>query len=221
MRILTAAVVAGVAGLALQAETFAQRSLQFDINVASVLAKDNTSTGSALSLGFSGTVQLGFTSGQTKLEGIFSLVPGIGGTSTVQPYTGTLTDFLLTVNLTSGNVTGGSLKIDSNGGSGAGGDTYSATIGAGGSLSAFVGGGFILQGLSQTGSFSDSNFQGVDVSDFSGNSLTGAFLSFRLAPNAKGMGFADAEVFVNNVPTPASLSLLGAAGMVMGRRRRR
>jgi hypothetical protein len=221
MRILTAAAIAGVAGLAMQASALAQRSLQFDVNVAPVSAKNAAGAGTALSLGFTGTVQLGFLSGSTKLEGIFALVPGIGGTSTVQPYTGTLTDFLISVNLSGGNVTGGTLKIDSNGGSSGGGDTYSATLGSGGSLSAFVGGGFILQGLTQAGSFSDSNYQGVNVSDFSGNALTGAFLSFRLAPNAQGVGFADAEVFVNNIPTPASLSLLGVAGAVMTRRRRR
>jgi len=221
MRILTAAIVAGVAGLALQASAQAQRTLQFDVNVAPLTVKDTSNTLSALSLGFSGSVTFGFSGGSTTLEGIYSLVPGIGGTSTLQPYVGSLTDFLLVVNLTGGNVTGGSLRIESNGGPGSGGDTYEAAITAGGGLSAFVGGGYILQGLSTGGHFSDASFSGVNVSDFPGRALTGSFLGFKLNPNAKGSGFADVEVFVNNIPSPAGVSVLGLAGLAVARRRRR
>ncbi len=221
MRMRTAAIIAGVAGLAVQASALAQRSLQFDVNVSPLTVKDTTNTLSALSLGFSGTVTFGFLGANTTLEGIYSLVPGIGGTSTLQPYAGTLTDFLLVANLSGGNVTGGTLRIESNGGPAAGGDTYEAVLGPGGGLSSFVGGGFILQGLTTAGHFSDSNFGGVNVSDFPGRSLTGSFLGFKLNPNPKGSGFADVEVFVNNVPSPAGVSVLGIAGMLAARRRRR
>ena len=134
-----------------------------------------------------------------------------------------LTDCVLNINLSNGNVTGGSFSVDINGGPGGGGDRYSASIGAAGSVSTYVGGGFKIEGLTLAGSFSDASFGPVNVSDFFSGSpnLQGSFLTFRIQPDANGAGFADTDAFVSNVPAPGSMACLAAAVFVACRRRRR
>jgi hypothetical protein len=127
---------------------------------------------------------------------------------------------VLNVNLLNGNVTGGNFLVDINGGPSAGGDRYSASVGTGGSVTTFVGGGFKLEGLTLTGSFSDASWGTVPIADFTGSALQGSFLTFRIQPNANGAGFADTDAWVT-APSPGSLACCVAGAFVAARRRRR
>jgi MYXO-CTERM domain-containing protein len=135
-----------------------------------------------------------------------------------------MTDFTMVINLSSGNVTGGTLSIDINGGPSGGGDRYSASLSAAGGVEPFVGGGFMIEGLSTTGMFSDALFGPIDIADFveaeGGAGLNGSFLAFRINPDATGAGNADIDAFVT-APTPGAAVCLGLGGLVALRRRRR
>lgn len=135
-----------------------------------------------------------------------------------------LTDATMVINLSNGMVTGGTFTVDINGGP-ASGDRYTATIGAAGSVSTFIGGGFKVEGLTASGMFSDASFGTVNVADFFADQSTppgllGSFLAFKIQPNASGAGFADVDAFVQTIPAPGSLACLGAAVLVARRRRR-
>ena len=140
-----------------------------------------------------------------------------------QSFTGGLSDLAINISLVNGLVTGGSVLVDLNGGPGGGGDRYTANIIPGGSVQDSVvpqPGAFTIDSLTAGGHFSDNNFAGVAISDFSGSALTGDFLSFRILPSAQGNGFADVDLFVNNIPSPGAAALLALGGLAAFRRRR-
>lgn len=137
-----------------------------------------------------------------------------------------LTDAEIRVDLLNGQVTGGIIRVDINGGPSVGGDRYSASIAPVGHVSTFVGGGFLLEALSVGGTFSDASFGPVGVADFFASQgtppfLQGSFLTFKINPDANGAGFADTDMWISSVPTPGTLACGFLAAAVMCRRRRR
>lgn len=137
-----------------------------------------------------------------------------------------LTDAEIRVDLVNGQVTGGIIRVDINGGPAVGGDRYSATIAAAGHVSTFVGGGFLLEALSVGGGFSDASFGSVAIADFFGAqgippSLQGSFLTFKINPDQNGAGFSDTDMWISAVPTPGTVACgFLAAALMFGRRRR-
>jgi MYXO-CTERM domain-containing protein len=202
-----------------------ERTAQFDVNNLSFQSRNGAGAPAAFG-GVSHTGSLVFTDVLPTTELVAVLMRTGAGPFLAQPGgPWALSDASLTINLNNGMVTGGNLLIDIGGGPGGGGDRYSATLGAAGVVSPFVGGGFMVEGLSANGQFSDSSFGSVNVADFVASQgtppfLTGWFLGFRIQPDAQGAGFADLDAFVTNVPAPGSFALLGV-GMIFAARRRR
>ena len=201
------------------------RTLQWDLNNLAFQAMNAAGAPAP----FGGVTHTGSLVLQEQLpttELLAILISTAGGPFQNQPGAPwNLTDALLSINLNNGNVTGGTFRVDLNGGPGSGGDRYSAVIGAGGSVSTFVGGGFKVEGLTMNGQFSDATYGSVNVADFFASQgtppfLQGSFLTFRVQPNANGAGFADTDAFVTNVPSPGSMACLAAAAFVARRRRR-
>jgi hypothetical protein len=201
------------------------RRLQFDLNSLAFQFLNSAGAPSA----FPGTTATGTFQlfdqlpTPTTLNGILIRTGGVGNPFVSQSFTGGLTHLAININLVNGAVTGGSVLIDLNGGP-PGGDSYTATIAAGGSVQNSVvpqPGSFTIESLTGSGHFSDANLAGISIPDFfPSSSLTGDFLSFKITPNAQGAGFADTDLFVNNIPAPGSASLLGLGGILAFRRRR-
>lgn len=199
--------------------------LQFDVNGFNAQAFD--SGGAASSFGgaaHSGSVR--FTIGTGVLNGI-SIRAGKGSPFVSAGFSGyTMSNFVGQLNLSSGQVTGGSITVSLNNG-----DTYTTGITPGsGFVTAFVGGGFKIEAMTRQGFFNDSLFGNVDVSPWyaaqNPGGLLGSFFEFSYRPNANGAGTSDMDMFVNAeaVPLPpTSWAALGtmAGILVMGRVRRR
>ncbi len=216
----TALLVFASAGLA------QQRTLQFDINNLSFQAFNSGGQASAFG-GLTHTGRLDLFENTTLSELLsVSLRTGVSPFQVQPNYTGSLTDMAMSISLSSGQVTGGTLSFDVNGGPASGGDRYTANFSASGSISSYIGGGWKVEGLSFSGAFTDSDFAGVPIPDFTnsqggGTFLTGSFIAFKIQPNAGGAGFADTDIFVTNVPTPGSIACLSLGGLLcFGRRRR-
>jgi hypothetical protein len=206
--LFSAAVAAAlVAGTAQAAQT-----LQMDVNAIGIQTLNGAGAPSAFGgLTHTGSVSLNYVANTTYMAGVF--VDGVD-----QNFTGVLTGFSGTINLTNGQVTGGNLLVTIDTGS----DTYSAQVSPTGHVETYVGGGFKIEGLTFNGLFSDNQFGNVDVSPWSGGGLPGSFLQFNFNPNASGGGFADMDLFVNVVPLPpaAHTGLAGLAGIAIHPRRR-
>ncbi len=217
-------IAAGAALLVFASAGMAQtRTLQFDVNNLGFQAFNGQGQSSAFGgLAHSGRLDLFEESPITELLSV-SIRTG-SGPFIMQPFVGTLTNMAMSLTMTNGAVTGGSLILDVNGGPGPG-DRYSATLSAAGAVSTYIGGGFKVEGLTISGSFSDANFGGVAVADFfasqGGPQNQGSFIGFKIQPDASGAGHADTDIFVTTVPSPGSMACLAAAGIVAIRRRRR
>lgn len=131
-----------------------------------------------------------------------------------------LRSFDAIIDLDSGRIRGGNITIALDNG-----DTYTADF-AGGKLISLGSSGYVLDGVTLGGAFSDDQFGDIDVSEFNDlDSLPGWSLAFRFNPTAaEASGTADAEVFVMVPLPPAALAGLGMLAGVMGvsiaRRRR-
>lgn len=216
--IVAAAAVTAVA-LCTQAGLAQTRMLQFDLNNLHLQARDGSGANSAFGgLSHTGSVVLTEMVPPSELAALG--ISTNGGPFIIQGGPWTLASVNITINLSSGNVTGGTFNVAVTGG-----DSYTANIGNVGSVAPFVGGGFTIEGLTNGGHFSDATFGTVNISDFfnaqSGSGLNGSLLSFRINPDASGAGFADVDAFVSNVPTPGTISCLAAAALVAIPRRRR
>lgn len=220
MKSLVAA--AAVAGLALSATSASAqlRMLQMDVNNLGFQAMNGAGAPAPFGgLTHTGSLVLQETLPTSVLNDIAIQTGGIGNPFVPQAFTGSLGDVMITINLSNGSVTGGSMMVHS------GADMYMANIAPGGSVTTFVGGGFKVDALTSSGMFSGPSFSGVNIADFfaaqAGSGLPGSFLNFRIIPDAQGAGLSDIDIFVSNVPTPGSLALLGMGAAVAVRRRRR
>jgi hypothetical protein len=217
MKSLYAAVAA--AGLAFTASASAQvRMLQMDINSLGFQAQNAAGAPGAFSgLNHTGALVL---QDQVPPSVLNDIAVQTGGTGPFLPqaFSGGLTDFLMTINLNNGTVTGGSLMVH------VGSSMYSANILPGGMVTNYVGGGFKVEALTGGGAFNSATFAGVNVADFfaaqGGAGLPGSFINFRIEPSVAGAGFSDVDLFVSNIPAPGSLALLGLGGLIATRRRR-
>lgn len=199
------------------------RTLQFDVNNLGFQAFNQLGQSSAFGgLTHSGRLDLFEDLPLSELLSV-SIRNGTGP-FTVQPFVGSLTNMAMSLLLTNGAVTGGSIVLDVNNGPGVG-DRYTASIGAAGIVTNYIGGGFKVEGLTLSGSFSDDNFGGVAIADFfatqGGTQNQGNFIGFKIQPDASGAGHADTDIFVTAIPGPGSMGCLAAAGLVAIRRRRR
>lgn len=197
--------------------------LQMDINSMRVQALDAGGAPSAFSgPGHIGALQLNFeTLWPTRLVGM-AMSPDGGANYATMNYDGAsfpLASLVGTIQLAGGSITGGSMTVGL-----ASGDQFTTQITPGGTISLFVGGGYVIQGLTQGGLFSDATFGNVDVApwfnvqQFGG--LSGAFFQFAFSPDAGGSSSADVDLYVRAVPSPGSLALLMTAGLAAARRRR-
>lgn len=207
-----------------QAAPAQERTLQIDVNNLAFQARNALGAPAPFAgLTHTGSLHMTFQAPQSEIVGVL-MKTGAGPFVLQGGFTGSLTSALVHIDLSGGAVTGGSMMFEIDGGPGSGGDRYSADIGAAGSVATFVGGGFQIDGLTNSGMFNDANWGGVDIADFfasqGGQFLVGSFLSFRIQPDGQGAGFADIDVFVSNIPAPGALLCLTAGGLVAMRRRR-
>lgn len=212
---------ASIAGLALAATSASaqDRMLQMDVNNLGFQARNSLGAPAPFGgLSHTGSMVLQETLPTSTLNDIAIQTGGPGNPFVPQAFTGTLGDVMITINLSNGNVTGGSMMLH------VGSDMYSANIAPGGSVTTFVGGGFKIDSLTSTGMFTGNTFAGVNIADFfagqAGSGLPGSFLNFRIIPDGNGAGLSDIDIFVS-VPSPGSLALLGMGAAVAVRRRRR
>lgn len=197
--VVAAAVISASIALA---DTAQADVIQLDLN--SVTADAG---GAFDGVGHSGTLTL-VSDGDSVLDDI-----QIGGNSV--PFTGVLQSLTGSIELGFGEVLGGSLTVSIDDGS-----EFTAVLDAGGQV-VDAGGqvGFFVPVSFSTSSFNGPNFAGVDVSAYFGN-LTGELLLFGYTPDGSGFdGDTNLDVFI--VPAPGALALLGVAGLVGTRRRRR
>jgi hypothetical protein len=194
--------------------------LQLDLNGMGIHARNAAGGLSAFGgLTHTGSVDIFFAPSISELAGV-SINANPPGPFIDQGFNGVLTNVVGTISLVNGNVTGGSLSVQVNGGT-ADPSTYSALIMPNvGAVHTYVGGGFTIEGLTFNGAFDDSSFGNVNVTPWRSGSLNGSFLQFNFSPNASGSGFADIDAFVV-APAPGTLAGLAMGGLMLARRRRR
>ena len=196
--------------------------LQFDVNGFTAQALNGAGANSVFTgVNHTGAVQ--FSIGSGLLNGIFiqSTSPGPFINAGFAGFT--LTAFNGQVNLANGQVTGGSLTIQLNNN-----DQYTCAIKPGsGFVSTYVGGGFIIEALTNQGFFNDSQYGNVNVSPWFNSQglagLPGSFLQFNFNPTTKGATTADMDLFVDVVPLPSGVApaLATLSGLAVLRRLRR
>lgn len=210
---LTRTLVCGAAAI-IAAPATAQ-VLQFDVNsIDYTILNDAGMPDEFTGESHTGAVELSL--GMGRLPAVHIQEDPPFGPFELQPsFTGSLSGLDVRFDLLNGDVTGGHLRLELDSG-----DVYMADVDAIGSVKGLVSGGFTIDYATSSGSFSDDDFAGVDVTrwfDFNGQ-LPGWGLLFRFNPTSP-MGTADTDIFVA-VPAPAPLALLGVAGLVATRRRR-
>jgi hypothetical protein len=210
------ALICGASALLAAPATMATAQvLQFDVNSISYTVLDGSGTPGAFGgEAHTGAVELSLGAGRLPAVHIQENPP-FGPFEFQAGFTGALSGLDVRFDLDNGDVTGGHLRLELDTGV-----FYEADVDAIGSVDALLSGGFTIDYSTSSGSFSDADFAGVDVTrwfDFNGQ-LPGSGLFFRFNPESP-TGTADTDIFVA-VPAPASLALLAAAGIVATRRRR-
>ena len=210
---LTRTLVCGAAALVAGPAT--AQVLQFDVNsIDYTILNDAGMPDEFTGESHTGAVELSLGLGRLPAVHIQE-DPPIGPFELQAGFGGTLSGLDVRFDLSSGAVTGGHLRLELDTG-----DVYMADVDAIGSVKALTSGGFTIDYATSSGSFSDDDFAGVDVTrwfDFNGE-LPGWGLLFRFNPTSP-TGTADTDIFVA-VPAPAPLALLGVAGLIATRRRR-
>lgn len=193
--------------------------LQFDVNAFNVQTTNSGGVNSPFGgVNHTGSVVFSMNPSITVLNGMAGNVGGSGPLINLG-FSGAISNFSGHIDLVNGQVMGGSLSIQVNGGT----DSYTTDVQAAGSISTYIGGGYTMEGLSLNGAFSDSQFGNVDVSNFFNHELVGSFLQFNWTPDQNGSGSGDMDVFVSVVPLPTGV-WMGAAtmgGLAIARKRRR
>ncbi len=199
--------------------------LQFDVNGFSTQAVNASNAPSPFG-GVNHTGAVRFSAGAGTLNGIF-IQSNPSGPFTNANFSGyTMTGFTGEVDLSNGQVTGGSVTLTISNG-----DAYTCNITPGiGAVSTFVGGGFKIEALTRNGLFNDSQFGNVNVAPWfntqGANGLPGSFLQFNFNPNADGSSPSDMDLFVDGtvvapLPPAAWAAMATLAGVVAVRRLRR
>jgi hypothetical protein len=136
-----------------------------------------------------------------------------------------LSNFVGTMNLSNGVVTGGTFEVSVTNASVV--NTYSASfVNGAGSVNTQAGQGFTIDDLTFNGMFSGSTFAGVDINAWTGANLNGSMLLFGFRPGANGVdNDTDIDIYVDSatvipLPAGAGLSLAGLAAIGCLRRRR-
>jgi hypothetical protein len=213
-----------VTALSVCAPAFATPTLQFDVNSIGIQATNSGGTNTPFGgLTHTGAVVFSLKP-STRLEGV-SVESVPSGPWIDQGFSGSISNFTGSVLLNNGIVTGGSITLAVNGGT----DSYSASIVPNaGHVKTYVGGGFIVQGLTFQGAFSDNQFGNVNVAQWFAHNgaLLGSFLQFNFNPDATGAGFSDMDIFVDSVvPLPpaawAGIGMLASIATVQWVRRRK
>lgn len=195
--------------------------LQFDVNNINAQVRNTAGANSAFT-GVNHSGSIAFSRGSNGiLAGMYRTNDTLNWTNL--GFSGTMSTFGGSLNLTNGVVQGGNLSIVLSNG-----DRFTANIAAGtGNVTSFVGGGFIIQAMLNTGTLdvgSDSLFGNVNVNPWLANngSLPGAVLQFKFQPSANGSSATDMDIFVDVVPLPpAAWAGLATLGGLMGVRRLR
>ncbi|MGP1309400.1 MAG: hypothetical protein ACTS27_04305 [Phycisphaerales bacterium] len=214
----TKALIAASAILATAGSALAITELQLDINA--LRAQANFMNGSKGFGGVNHTGTITLSSGSaTNLADV--LIDGAAQNIAA--------NMLMTVNgvinLTNGNVTGGSIALSLNNG-----DTFTTDIqGGAGSVAFQAGQGFSIDGLTTNGVFSSNSFAGVDISAwFNDQPLDGSFIEFAFGPNALGFdGDTNLDIFLPaeedrpEIPAPLAGGMAGLGLLGLGARRRR
>jgi len=209
--------VSAVAALA-TASFAASTEVQFDFQGLNIQATDAGGANSA----FGGTTHTGALAvvGNAASGSNLAITEDGAGLSSFDAGAGLANDFLfdMSIELTNGQVTGGSLTITS------GADVYTASVVSGvGNVFEFPpsSGNFNILGLTFDGAFNNSTFAGIDVSAFQGAPLPGSFIEFVYRPNSGGFdNTGDIDVFVTiPLPTASGLALAGLGGLAATRRR--
>jgi hypothetical protein len=210
MRSITvSAVVASVLGVASLAP--AQQTIQKDLNDLPFQVKDASGNNSAFSgVNHTGSVVFGHDA-FSRFIGVFIQASPTDPFVKQNGFTGALADSAMTVVLSNGLVTGGSMSVQL-----ANGDTFTAVL-SGGKVNASVLG-FSIDITTMVNAFSDADFSGVNVSAWMNSGSHGSALAFKISPSKSGFGYGDVDIFT--VPAPASAGLLAIAPFVLSRRRR-
>ena len=216
--VIAAAALAVSAGAALATPT-----LQFDVNQFNTQARNSAGANSAFGgLTHSGSVNFSFAAGISVLNGIFIQTVPNGPFNNANFSGSTLSNFTGAINLSNGQVTGGSITLSISNG-----DSYTCGITPGsGAVSTYVGGGFKIEALTRNGMFNDAQFGNVNVSPWFNAQgvvgLPGSLLQFNFNPNATGACTADMDLFVDVVPLPpAAWAGLGTLAVALVARKAR
>lgn len=236
MKRIAAIAMCGFAAVGLAGTVNAADVLDYDVNNLKAVATDAGGGFSGFSDTFSGTLTLSEVAGTSEVDA-FDIIRGAswdqstgtatGGTTTSQDIgTWALVDFDVTMTFVGGALTAGTIDFEISHGFGAN-DTYSADLFDLTGRAAIVdlgGGTFNIKVGTENGTFSDSDFGGVDISDWTGSNgeLFGSVLEFQFVPGSDGIDEnADIELLVV-IPAPhaALWGLAGLGGMAFFRRRR-
>lgn len=206
--LLGAALALGLGAASAQAAT----KLDIDINTINAQAFDSIG-GNSFGVNHTGTIQITHGSG---------VIAGMELDDIAQLVSGTLTSITGTINLSGGDVTGGSFNIQLTNGIDVDSYSFSLSPDINSQVVALPDSSFLISSPTAGGSFDDVNFGGVDVSSFPGSALTGIFVQFNFAPDQLGLDRnVDLDLQVNapaGVPIPlpaaawAGLALMGAIG---------
>jgi len=204
MRIRSSLLLAGMlvpASLISLASADTITTLHMDINAITITAMGSNGS-HAFSTGFSGDLTFSTNS-------LSTLTPDIDGNSVIG-YTGAISSFTGDIQLTNGQLTGGSVSVTVQ--TGLASDTYSYDIvGGSGAVTkspipvVFNALGYNLAGSTNDGEFANSDFGGVDVSTWVADEpLLGDFFQFHYRPNNLCVDTdGDVELYVLGISNPS------------------
>ncbi len=214
IRLAVSAAVIAASGAAANA---AMTELQFDWNSVTAQSKDAAGVDSAFG-GLSHTGSIVFSDDANSGLLLTEDFSGFPTNTYINTGSNPAVNLMGEIELVNGIVVGGFFAVEANG------DTYDAQIRANSGAVSAKANGFTLDGLTFNGTFSDDNFDGIDVTnffDFNGQN-PGSFLQILFNPNASGQdvsGDLEITATVIPMPLPAAMATVGLAAVATRRRR--